>query len=86
MIDAEEKALVPILWIHSWCSQRNEKSQQRAANSQETRLRYARFLIRWFFADGLDGIARKTWVAYEDEKNLASVCCRAIPCMRARVC
>jgi hypothetical protein len=42
-------------------------------NSQETRLRYARFVIRWFFADGLDGIARKTWVAYQDEKILADV-------------
>lgn len=42
-------------------------------NSQETRLRYARFLIRWFFADGLDGIARKTWVAYQDEKILADI-------------
>jgi hypothetical protein len=42
-------------------------------NSQETRLRYARFVIRWFFADGLDGIARKTWVAYQDEKILADI-------------
>jgi hypothetical protein len=42
-------------------------------NSQETRLRYARFLIRWFFADGLDGIARKTWVAYQDEKILTDI-------------
>lgn len=42
-------------------------------NSQETRLRYARFVIRWFFADGLDGIARKTWVAYQDEKILTDI-------------
>jgi hypothetical protein len=42
-------------------------------NSQETRLRYARFLIRWFFPDGLDGIARKTWIAYRDEKILADI-------------
>jgi hypothetical protein len=42
-------------------------------NSQETRVRYARFVIRWFFADGLDGIARKTWVAYQDEKILIDV-------------
>ena len=42
-------------------------------NSQETRLRYARFLIRWFFADGLDGIARKTWVAYQGEKILTDI-------------
>jgi hypothetical protein len=42
-------------------------------NSQETRVRYARFLIRWFFADGLDGIARKTWIAYQDEKILTDI-------------
>jgi hypothetical protein len=42
-------------------------------NSHETRLRYARFVIRWFFADGLDGIARKTWVAYQDEKILTDI-------------
>jgi hypothetical protein len=42
-------------------------------NSQETRVRYARFVIRWFFADGLDGIARKTWVAYQDEKILIDI-------------
>jgi hypothetical protein len=42
-------------------------------NSQETRLRYARFLIRWFFADGLNGIARKTWIAYQDENILTDV-------------
>ena len=33
-------------------------------NSLETRTRNARFVIRWFFPDGLDGIARKTWAAY----------------------
>jgi hypothetical protein len=42
-------------------------------NSEETRVRYARFVIRWFFADGLDGIARKTWVAYQDEKILIDI-------------
>ena len=42
-------------------------------NSQETRVRYARFVIRWFFPDGLDGIARKTWVAYQDEKILTDI-------------
>jgi hypothetical protein len=42
-------------------------------NSQETRVRYARFLLRWFFADGLDGIARKSWVAYHDEKILTDI-------------
>lgn len=42
-------------------------------NSHETRVRYARFVIRWFFADGLNGIARKTWVAYQDEKILTDI-------------
>lgn len=42
-------------------------------NSQETRLRYTRFLIRWFFADGLDGLARKVWIAYQDEKILTDI-------------
>lgn len=42
-------------------------------NSQETRVRYARFIIRWFFADGFDGIARKTWIAYQDEKILTDM-------------
>ena len=42
-------------------------------NSQETRLRYARFVVHWFFPDGLDGIARKTWLAYQDDKILSDV-------------
>jgi hypothetical protein len=42
-------------------------------NSLETRTRYARFAIRWFFPDGIDGVARRTWVAYQDEKLLSDV-------------
>lgn len=42
-------------------------------NSQQTRVRYARFVIRWFFSDGLNGIAQKTWLAYEDEKILSDI-------------
>lgn len=42
-------------------------------NSLETRTRYARFAIRWFFPDGIDGVARKTWLAYQDEKILSDV-------------
>lgn len=42
-------------------------------NSAETRLRNARFIIRWFFPDGIDGIARKTWSAYEDDRILLDV-------------
>jgi len=42
-------------------------------NSAETRLRNARFIIRWFFPDGINGIARKTWSAYEDDRILLDV-------------
>ena len=42
-------------------------------NSQETRLRYARFVVHWFFPDGIDGIARRTWAAYQDDKILADI-------------
>lgn len=42
-------------------------------NSEETRLRNARFVIRWFFPDGIDGIARKTWLAFEDDRILMDV-------------
>ena len=42
-------------------------------NSEETRIRNARFVIRWFFPDGIDGIARKTWLAYEDDRILMDV-------------
>jgi len=42
-------------------------------NSAETRFRNARFIIRWFFPDGIDGIARKTWSAYEDDRILLDV-------------
>ncbi|MCY2987033.1 MAG: hypothetical protein NTY19_04095 [Planctomycetota bacterium] len=42
-------------------------------NSQETRLRYARFVLHWFFPDGFDGVARRTWTAYQDDKILTDV-------------
>ena len=42
-------------------------------NSQENRLRYARFVLHWFFPDGIDGIARKTWAAYQDDKILSDI-------------
>jgi hypothetical protein len=42
-------------------------------NSEETRIRNARFVIRWFFPDGIDGIARKTWLAYQDDRILMDV-------------
>lgn len=42
-------------------------------NSEETRIRNARFIIRWFFPDGIDGIARKTWAVYGDDRILTDV-------------
>jgi hypothetical protein len=42
-------------------------------NSEETRVRYARFVLHWFFPDGFDGIARKTWSAYRDDKILSDI-------------
>lgn len=37
-------------------------------NSLETRTRYAQSVLKWFFSDGLGGLARAVWTAYEDEK------------------
>lgn len=42
-------------------------------NSEETRIRNARFVIRWFFPDGIDGIAKKTWAIYGDDRILIDV-------------
>ncbi len=36
-------------------------------NSLETRSRYAQSVLRWFFADGIAGLARSVWAAYNDE-------------------
>jgi hypothetical protein len=36
-------------------------------NSVETRTRYAQSVVRWFFPDGLDGLAQKVWIAYHDD-------------------
>jgi len=47
--------------------------QMLGQNSAETRIRNARFIVRWFFPDGIDGIARKTWSAYEDDRILLDV-------------
>jgi len=46
----------------------DELVERLAQNSLETRIRYAQSVLRWFFADGLDGLARRTWAAYEDDK------------------
>ena len=42
-------------------------------NSKETRIRYALYIIRWFFPDGISGIASKTWSTYRDERILSDV-------------
>jgi hypothetical protein len=47
--------------------------QRLGQNSMETRVRYAQSVLRWFFADGLNGLARRTWAAYRDEKIEADI-------------
>lgn len=42
-------------------------------NSIETRRRYAQSIARWFFSDGIDGILRQVWVAYQDEAILTDL-------------
>jgi hypothetical protein len=41
--------------------------QELSQNGAETRRRYAQSILLWFFGDGIDGLARQTWQAYEDE-------------------
>jgi DNA repair protein RadC len=36
-------------------------------NSAETRRRYARSILKWFFPDGLDGLLPRAWRAYEND-------------------
>lgn len=43
-------------------------TKQLGQNSMETRVRYAQSILRWFFPDGLNGIARRVWMAYSDER------------------
>jgi hypothetical protein len=52
---------------------KNRLISQLGQNSEATRIRYARFLLRWFFPDGLNGIARKTWLAYQDDRILTDI-------------
>ena len=42
--------------------------QELHQNSAETRRRYSQYILRWFFWDGLDGLARRTWQAFEDDQ------------------
>ena len=36
-------------------------------NSLETRKRYSQSILKWFFADGIDGLLPRVWRAYADE-------------------
>jgi hypothetical protein len=36
-------------------------------NSRNTRARYVQTLMRWFFPDGVHGLAAQVWLAYRDE-------------------
>jgi hypothetical protein len=42
--------------------------QELHQNSAETRRRYSQYILRWFFWDGLDGLARRTGQAYGDDQ------------------
>ena len=46
---------------------RDSLAQQLGQNSMETRIRYAQSILQWFFPDGLNGLARRVWMAYGDE-------------------
>jgi len=43
-------------------------TKQLGQNSKETRERYAESILLWYFSDGLNGLARRVWMAYKDEK------------------
>jgi hypothetical protein len=36
-------------------------------NSLGTRRRYAQSITKWFFSDGVDGLLRRVWLAYQDD-------------------
>ncbi len=42
-------------------------------NSMETRDRYARSILKWFFPDGVGSLARHVWVAYNDESVASDI-------------
>jgi len=48
-------------------------TQELHQNSQQTRRRYVNSVTKWFFPDGLDSLARRVWMAYEDEALLTHV-------------
>jgi hypothetical protein len=42
-------------------------------NSLETRSRYARSVLKWFFPDGFGSLVRNVWAAYNDESVVADI-------------
>ncbi len=42
-------------------------------NSLETRTRYARSILKWFFPNGLGSLVRHVWAAYNDESVAADI-------------
>jgi len=47
--------------------------QNLSQNSVETRSRYAQSLMRWFFPDGIRGLAGSVWTSYHDQGLAAEV-------------
>jgi hypothetical protein len=58
-------------------------------NSRSTRSRYVQTLVRWFFPDGVRGLAARVWLAYQDralaEEVLRYLYLRAEPMAGAAV-
>jgi hypothetical protein len=42
-------------------------------NSLETRTRYVQSILKWFFPDGVGGLAHHVWAAYNDESVIADI-------------
>ena len=42
-------------------------------NSLETRSRYARSILKWFFPNGVGSLVRNVWAAYNDESVTADI-------------
>jgi hypothetical protein len=42
-------------------------------NSLETRTRYVQSILKWFFPDGVGGLAHHVWAAYNDESITADI-------------
>ncbi|SRR5208283_172206 len=63
----EALAALPVISSVSDLSQlRLRLAETLPQNAEATRVRYAESMIRWFFRDGLQGLAITTWRAYGD--------------------